>query len=89
MEDHELLREVQVEQQKNKLQTGYDPEPMPIMLKQEEKLRIIRQVKSSLVGFFFYLCSGPICKIGDLISSPFLAKKKSKALLELATTLKL
>jgi hypothetical protein len=49
----ELLKEVQAEQEKNKLQTGYDPEPMPIMLKREEKLRIIRQVKSSLVGFFF------------------------------------
>ncbi|XP_062231307.1 protein PALE CRESS, chloroplastic isoform X1 [Phragmites australis] len=44
----ELLKEVKVEQEKNKLQTGYDPESVVTMLKQQEKLQAIRQVESLL-----------------------------------------
>jgi hypothetical protein len=44
----ELLKEVQAEQEKNKQQTGYDPESVAMMLKQQEKLQVIRQVESLL-----------------------------------------
>nr|CAB3465339.1 unnamed protein product [Digitaria exilis] len=44
----ELLKEVQAEQEKNKLQTGYDPESVANMLKMQEKLQTIRQVESLL-----------------------------------------
>ncbi|CAL4908024.1 unnamed protein product [Urochloa decumbens] len=44
----ELLKEVQAEQEKNKLQTGYDPESVANMLKQQEKMQTIRQVESLL-----------------------------------------
>ncbi|CAM0955718.1 unnamed protein product [Alopecurus aequalis] len=44
----ELLQEVQAEQEKNKLQTGYDPGSVATMLKQQEKLRTIRQVEALL-----------------------------------------
>ncbi|TVU19272.1 hypothetical protein EJB05_35411, partial [Eragrostis curvula] len=44
----ELLKEVQAEQEKNKQQTGYDPESVATMLKQQEKLQVIRQVESLL-----------------------------------------
>ncbi|KAE8808586.1 protein PALE CRESS, chloroplastic [Hordeum vulgare] len=44
----ELLKEVQAEHDKNKLQTGYDPESVAAMLKQQEKLRTIRQVEALL-----------------------------------------
>jgi hypothetical protein len=44
----ELLKEVKAEQEKNKLQTGYDPGSVATMLKQQEKLRTIRQVEALL-----------------------------------------
>ncbi|KAM3410296.1 hypothetical protein ACQJBY_002479 [Aegilops geniculata] len=44
----ELLKEVEAEQEKSKLQTGYDPESVATMLKQQEKLRTIRQVEALL-----------------------------------------
>ena len=44
----ELLKEVEAEQEKSKLQTGYDPESVVTMLKQQEKLRTIRQVEALL-----------------------------------------
>jgi hypothetical protein len=44
----ELLKEVQAEQEKNKQQTGYDPESVATMLKQQEKLQVICQVESLL-----------------------------------------
>jgi len=44
----ELLKEVQAEQEKNRLETGYDPESVANMLKQQEKLQTIRQVESLL-----------------------------------------
>lgn len=44
----ELLKEVQAEHEKNKLQTGYDPESVATMLKQQEKLRTISQVEALL-----------------------------------------
>ncbi|KAJ1262750.1 hypothetical protein BS78_09G133800 [Paspalum vaginatum] len=44
----ELLKEVQAEQEKNKVQTGYDPESVASMLKQQEKMQTIRQVESLL-----------------------------------------
>ncbi|WVZ98387.1 hypothetical protein U9M48_043842 [Paspalum notatum var. saurae] len=43
-----LLKEVQAEQEKNKVQTGYDPESVANMLKQQEKMQTIRQVESLL-----------------------------------------
>ncbi|KAK1651746.1 hypothetical protein QYE76_013511 [Lolium multiflorum] len=44
----ELLKEVQAEQENNKLQTGYDPGSVATMLKQQEKMRTIRQVEALL-----------------------------------------
>ncbi|RLN30420.1 hypothetical protein C2845_PM05G24500 [Panicum miliaceum] len=44
----ELLKEVQAEQEKNRLETGYDPESVANMLKHQEKLQTIRQVESLL-----------------------------------------
>lgn len=44
----ELLKEVEAEQEKSKLQTGYDPESVATMLKQQEKLRTICQVEALL-----------------------------------------
>ena len=44
----ELLKEVQAEQEKNRLETGYDLESVANMLKQQEKLQTIRQVESLL-----------------------------------------
>ena len=44
----ELLKEIQAEQEKNRLETGYDPESVASMLKQQEKLQTIRQVESLL-----------------------------------------
>uniref|UniRef100_A0A452Z1M0 Protein PALE CRESS, chloroplastic n=2 Tax=Aegilops tauschii subsp. strangulata TaxID=200361 RepID=A0A452Z1M0_AEGTS len=44
----ELLKEVEAEQEKSKLHTGYDPESVATMLKQQEKLRTIRQVEALL-----------------------------------------
>ncbi|XP_037469746.1 protein PALE CRESS, chloroplastic-like [Triticum dicoccoides] len=44
----ELLKEVEAGQEKSKLQSGYDPESVATMLKQQEKLRTIRQVEALL-----------------------------------------
>uniref|UniRef100_A0ACD5TH44 Uncharacterized protein n=1 Tax=Avena sativa TaxID=4498 RepID=A0ACD5TH44_AVESA len=44
----ELLKEVLAEQEKIKLQTGNDPGSVATMLKQQEKLRTIRQVEALL-----------------------------------------